>query len=171
MPSPTAPPPAHPAPRRLVLHGEPQMLAFGRALGRALRPGMFIALSGELGSGKTTLTRGMLAGLGHAGTVRSPTYSLVEPYSFSKLDFYHFDLFRFEDELEWLDSGFRDHFNPRSVCVVEWPERAPHLLPQPDLQIRIAASGGGRELQIDAFTETGQRCLDNLQYRAEDPAG
>ena len=147
----------------LHLPDEAATLAFGRSLAAALMPGMFIALSGSLGSGKTTLTRGMLAGLGHSGPVPSPTYMLLEPYSFSRIDFYHFDLFRFTDELEWHESGFSDYFNATSVCVVEWPERASHLLPQADLEIRLALAGDGRDLRIDAHTDTGRKCLEQLR--------
>src|SRR5579871_2257249 len=149
----------------LHLADEAATLRFGRALAEAVEPGLFIALSGALGSGKTTLTRGVLAGLGHRGTVPSPTYTLLEPYIFSKLDLYHFDLFRFRDEHEWHDSGFSDYFNPRSVCVVEWAENAQHLLPQADLDVRLAVAGQGRDLHIEAHTATGERCLERLRQR------
>jgi tRNA threonylcarbamoyladenosine biosynthesis protein TsaE len=153
----------------LHLEDEAATLRLGGRLAGALSPGMYIALSGDLGTGKTTLVRGMLAGLGHEGPVRSPTYTLLEPYLFSKLDFYHFDLFRFKDELEWHDSGFRDYFNADSVCVVEWPEKAAYLLPRPDLEIQIAVYQRGRDLLINALTETGRRCIEQLQDKATTP--
>ena len=103
-----------------------------------------IYLSGELGSGKTTLVRGLLRALGYEGRVKSPTYTLVELYSVSRLNLYHFDFYRFKNRAEWLSSGFRDYFNPESVCVVEWPERAGDLLPPADLGIRLEISGLGR---------------------------
>jgi tRNA threonylcarbamoyladenosine biosynthesis protein TsaE len=153
----------------LHLEDEAATRRLGRRLAKALSPGMFVALSGELGTGKTTLVRGILAGLGHEGPVRSPTYTLLEPYTLSSLDFYHFDLFRFRDELEWHDSGFRDYFNDSSICVVEWPEKAPHLLPQADLRIQLAVSQRGRDVLIYALTETGRRCTEQLQDREASP--
>ena len=140
----------------------------GRALGAALEPGLVLFLFGDLGAGKTTLARGLLAGLGHSGRVKSPTYTLLEPYAFSRLDLYHFDLYRFRDEQEWHDAGFREHFNPHSVCVVEWPEKALHLLPDPDLELRLAVTAGpeqpGRALAINARTVRGTQCLDRMRH-------
>ena len=100
----------------------------GAALAAGLEPGLTIYMSGELGAGKTTLARGILRGLGHAGRVKSPSFALVEPYTFSKLYLYHFDFYRFTDPRELGDAGFRDYFNPDSVCLVEWPENAAGML-------------------------------------------
>ena len=107
-------------------------------------------LSGDLGSGKTTLVRGLLRALGHAGPVKSPSYTLVEPYTLSSINFYHFDFYRFRSESEWLSSGFQDYFNAGAVCLVEWPERAGKLLAQPDLQVRIEFSGEARTATLEA---------------------
>lgn len=148
--------------RSAFLPDEAATLAFGSRLAHALEPGLFVALSGNLGSGKTTLARGILRGLGYQGRVKSPTYTLVELYSLSKLDLYHFDFYRFNESQEWLDAGFRDYFEPRSVCVVEWPERAQGLLPTPDLKIALSEEAGGRRVNIAAETEHGKRCLDRL---------
>jgi tRNA threonylcarbamoyladenosine biosynthesis protein TsaE len=123
---------------------------------------MFLALSGNLGSGKTTLTRGVLRGLGFEGKVKSPTYTLVELYNLSRLDLYHFDLYRFNEPQEWLDAGFGDYFEARNLCLVEWPERAGELLPVPDLEISLSMEGDGRRIRIAAETEHGKRCLDRL---------
>jgi tRNA threonylcarbamoyladenosine biosynthesis protein TsaE len=127
-----------------------------------------IYLHGDLGAGKTTLTRGMLAALGHHGRVKSPSYTLLEPYTFSRLDFYHFDLYRFRDEQEWHDAGFREHFNERSVCVVEWPEKAAQLLPPPDLDITLDVEQrlghSGRAFSIEARSERGTACLDRIHH-------
>lgn len=148
--------------REALLPDEAVTLALGAQLAQVLEPGMFVALSGNLGSGKTTLTRGILRGLGHAGKVKSPTYTLVELYNLSRLDLYHFDFYRFKDQQEWLDAGFGDHFDARNLCVVEWPERAGDLLPVPDLKITLHMEGDGRRIRIAAETEHGKRCLDRL---------
>jgi tRNA threonylcarbamoyladenosine biosynthesis protein TsaE len=150
--------------RSLLLPDEAATLALGHQLAQVLEPGMFVALSGNLGSGKTTLTRGVLRGLGFAGKVKSPTYTLVELYNLSRLDLYHFDLYRFNHAQEWLDAGFGDYFEPRHLCLVEWPERASGLLPVPDLEISLNVEGDGRRIRIAAETEHGRRCLDRLPF-------
>jgi tRNA threonylcarbamoyladenosine biosynthesis protein TsaE len=148
--------------RSAFLPDEAATLAFGARLAQMLEAGLFVALSGNLGSGKTTLTRGILRGFGYAGKVKSPTYTLVELYNLSRLDLYHFDFYRFSDPQEWLDAGFADHFEPRNLCLVEWPECAGDLLPVPDLKISLNVEGDGRRIRIVAETEHGKRCLDRL---------
>jgi len=148
--------------RSVFLADEAATLALGKQLAPALEAGLFVALSGDLGSGKTTLTRGVLRGLGFEGKVKSPTYTLVELYNLSRLDLYHFDLYRFNDPQEWLDAGFSDYFEAHNLCLVEWPERALRLLPVPDLKISLGMEGDGRRMRIAAGTEHGKRCLDRL---------
>jgi tRNA threonylcarbamoyladenosine biosynthesis protein TsaE len=148
--------------RSLFLPDEAATLALGHRLTHVIEPGLYVALSGNLGSGKTTLARGLLRGLGYEGKVKSPTYTLVELYNLSKLDLYHFDFYRFNDPREWLDAGFREYFGPHNVCLVEWPERAEGLLPAPDLKITLSEDAGGRRARIAAETENGIRCLDRL---------
>jgi tRNA threonylcarbamoyladenosine biosynthesis protein TsaE len=148
----------------LSLQDEAATLALGASLASALSPGLTIGLRGDLGAGKTTLTRGLLRGLGFQGKVKSPTYTLVESYVISGLYLYHFDLYRFVDPEEWDAAGFRDYFNRESVCLVEWPERAAELLPVPDLEIRLAVQGAGREATICANTERGMQCLERLPH-------
>lgn len=131
-------------------------------LATTLTPGLVVWLRGDLGAGKTTLTRGLMRGLGFEGKVKSPTYTLVEPYVISGLYLYHFDLYRFADPEEWDAAGFRDYFNRDSVCLVEWPERASGLLPVPDLEIRLSVLGEGREANISANTELGTKCIERL---------
>ena len=141
------------------LSDEAATLAFGAKLAKVLTPGLAIYLDGELGAGKTTLVRGVLRGLGYAGNVKSPTYTLVELYTVSSLYLYHFDFYRFADPQEWVDAGFREHFNPDTVCFVEWPEKAGVFLPTPDLRIVLSVVDEGRSLQIKAETEAGKKCL------------
>jgi len=146
-------------PKTRFLAAEADTLAFGAALAPHLEGGMVVYLTGELGAGKTTLARGILRGLGHTGRVKSPSYALVEPYTFSRLYLYHFDFYRFMKPREFEEAGFREQFNPDSVCLVEWPEKAAGYVPAADIKIVIKAPGSGRELEIDADTEVGRRCL------------
>jgi tRNA threonylcarbamoyladenosine biosynthesis protein TsaE len=141
---------------------ERDTLAFGSALAACLVPGMVIYLSGELGAGKTTLARGVLRGLGYDGRVKSPSYALVEPYKFSRLYLYHFDFYRFSSPRELGEAGFREHFNPESVSLVEWPENAAGMLPPADIRITLRVASSGRRLEMDATTETGRRCIAQL---------
>ena len=117
--------------------------------------GLVLHLRGELGSGKTTLVRGLLRALGYPGRVKSPTYALVDPYSVLSLNLYHFDFYRFKDRSEWLNSGFREYFNPESLCVVEWPERAGDLLAPPDLEIHLRYEAEGRGAALAAHSAPG----------------
>src|SRR5919197_3196415 len=96
----------------------------GAALAPGVAPGRVLHLSGELGTGKTTLVRGLLRTLGVSGPIKSPTYAWVEPYTISRLDLYHFDFYRFDDGNAWLSSGLADYFRADAACIVEWPERA-----------------------------------------------
>ncbi len=126
--------------------------------------GLQILRYGELGAGKTTLVRAMLRGLGHAGRVKSPTYTLVEPYALARsdgeLEVYHFDLYRFSDPAEWADAGFREYFNSGAICIVEWPQRAGALLGVPDLVFSLDVAGEGRLLTARAYSASGKACLE-----------
>ncbi len=146
----------------LALPDEAATLSLGARLAAVLQPGMSVWLSGDLGAGKTTLARGLLRALHYEGRVKSPTFSLVEVYSFSSFNLYHFDLYRFADPLEWEEAGFREYFNPNALCLVEWPERAAGCLPAPDVEVRLAFSGEGRVAELVGRTEAGRRCLQRL---------
>ena len=147
-------------PLKIALADEAATMALGAALtaNAALLPGTVIYLSGDLGAGKTTLTRGLLRALGFVGRVKSPTYTLVELYVISKLNLYHFDFYRFSDPEEWQEAGFRDLFNPQNMCLVEWPEKAQDLLPLPDLNITLTATPDSRRVAtLKAHTPRGQQ--------------
>lgn len=144
------------------LPDEAATLALGGRLGRALGAGLSIWLQGDLGAGKTTLTRGVLRELGFAGRVKSPTYTLVELYELSRFNLYHFDLYRFTDPDEWEDAGFREYFNAAGVCLVEWPDKAGGRLPQPDLRVRFEIPEAGRSVWIEGLTEAGRACIARL---------
>lgn len=125
-----------------------------------------IFLHGELGAGKTTLTRGILHGLGHVGTVKSPTYTLVEPYELASATVYHFDLYRLLDPEELELMGYRDYFRPDVLTLVEWPVRGEPLLPVPDVEVSLTAvpvAGGlGRDIELHARTPRGAEILSTL---------
>jgi tRNA threonylcarbamoyladenosine biosynthesis protein TsaE len=144
------------------LADENATVALGAALARALEPGLVVHLRGDLGVGKTTLARGVLRELGYRDRVRSPTFTLVEVYEFSRLNFYHFDFYRFSDPAELDEAGFREYFNAQSVCFVEWPEKAAGL-PPPDLDVALRVAGSGRSADVQAHSEVGKRCLAPLE--------
>lgn len=139
------------------------MVAQGAQLAAAVEPGTVVYLEGELGMGKTTLCRGFIQSLGHVAAVKSPTYTLVEPYQLGELKVYHFDLYRLGDpeELEYM--GIRDYFDGESLCLVEWPERGCGVLPPADLVINIEREDSGRRLLIRAGTAEGRAALSRLQ--------
>lgn len=138
--------------------------ALGEALAAGAGPGQALYLRGELGAGKTSLVRGLLRSLGHGGRVKSPTYTLVEPYTLSRLHLYHFDFYRLKNRSEWLNTGFREYFNAQSMCVVEWPERAEDLLPLPDLEVRLEFAGEARRATIESRTPSGEAWLSSLRF-------
>ncbi|MGM3273647.1 tRNA (adenosine(37)-N6)-threonylcarbamoyltransferase complex ATPase subunit type 1 TsaE [Ralstonia sp. 24A2] len=169
------------AERTVPLADEAATSAFGAALAQAVlalgpRP-VQVQLSGDLGAGKTTLSRAILRGLGHTGRVRSPTYTLVEPYDVAGTTgtqkVYHFDLYRFADPEEWTDAGFRDCFAEPALCLVEWPEKAQALLGTPDLHIALAVDvvhetyddgveHAPRLAHLSVRTQTGLQLLQSL---------
>lgn len=148
------------------LPDETRTEALGAALARALSPGLTIYLHGELGAGKTHLTRALLQAAGHTGRVKSPTYTLVEPYEISlhmqPQTAMHFDLYRLSGAEEFIDAGFREYFDGHHLCIVEWPERAEGVLPKADIDIFLAVKGEGRAVELRANSEPGVTCINHL---------
>jgi tRNA threonylcarbamoyladenosine biosynthesis protein TsaE len=145
------------------LDDEEATMALGRDLACGIAPGLQLHLHGDLGAGKTTLVRGLLRALGFEGRVKSPTFTLVEPYELSKLSLYHFDFYRFETPEELRSAGLLEFFGTSAVCIVEWPEKAQAHLPAPDLEIWLRATDdGGRAARLIADTERGERWLNAL---------
>lgn len=138
------------------------MEALGARLAPALADGTVVFLRGELGAGKTTLVRGILRALGHAGAVKSPTYTLVEPYRLAGRAIHHFDLYRLNDpeELEFL--GLRDYLSGSGICLIEWPERGAGVLAEADLEIAIERSPDGRVVRMRAHTPRGTAVLHEM---------
>ncbi|GGD00454.1 tRNA (N6-adenosine(37)-N6)-threonylcarbamoyltransferase complex ATPase TsaE [Halopseudomonas salina] len=141
------------------------MEAAGAAIGRAMQARGVIYLQGDLGAGKTTLSRGLIRAQGHSGAVKSPTFTLVEPYELNGSAIYHFDLYRLLDpeELEFL--GVRDYFSADSLCLVEWPDKGRGVLPSPDMTITISTTQTGRRLEIEGHSEHGQSACQQLQIQ------
>lgn len=135
---------------------------YGAALARVAPPACVIYLEGELGAGKTTLVRGFLRGLGYRGLVKSPTYTLVEPYDLKRRRCYHFDLYRLAHGLELEYIGIRDLLEEEAILLVEWPERGAGELPEPDLRIIIHYRETGRSIELLAETTVGRELLERF---------
>ncbi|WP_413700050.1 tRNA (adenosine(37)-N6)-threonylcarbamoyltransferase complex ATPase subunit type 1 TsaE [Psychromonas sp. KJ10-10] len=145
-----------------TLSNAEQTVAFGTRLSVACEKAICIYLHGDLGAGKTTLTRGFIQGLGHQGNVKSPTYTLVEPYELDKWNVYHFDLYRLGDPEELEFMGIRDYFSDSSHCLVEWPERGEGVLPLADIDLMLRYDGKQRVIELQANTEIGKQVIQKL---------
>ena len=146
----------------MIVRDENEMRGFGASLIAACEHGGVITLSGELGTGKTTLVRGALEAEAVVGGVRSPTYTLIEYYPLSRFAVAHFDLYRLADpeELEYL--GFRDYLNQQTLCLIEWPERARGYLHAIDLEIKLEYVAQGRRVELAAGTAWGQQLVSRV---------
>ena len=145
------------------VYGAEGMESLGASFSMAFRNGGVVYLEGDLGMGKTTMVRGMLRGLGYLGPVKSPTYTIVEPYEMNQLDVFHFDLYRLVDpeELEFI--GIRDYFAQNSLCLVEWARMGMGFLPQADIVIAFKLIRQGRNVSIAATTEKGSTIIKYIQ--------
>lgn len=140
----------------LYVADEQAMTQLGARIARTTAGHGLIFLEGDLGAGKTTLSRGIIRGLGHVGAVKSPTFTLVESYEIGDIRAFHFDLYRLVDpeELEFL--GIRDYFEDDALCLIEWPQKGAGFLPKPDLTITIGAQNGGRSLILTPQGSRGE---------------
>ena len=140
-------------------------VTMGNRVADIIEQGAVIYLHGDLGAGKTTFTRGVVQGFGHTGKVKSPTYTLVEPYELERANVYHFDLYRLGDpeELEYM--GIRDYFSTDAICVVEWPEKGGEFIPVPDLDITLSYVGNERKIVINSASERGITIVEKLNNK------
>ncbi|MGM0544238.1 MAG: tRNA (adenosine(37)-N6)-threonylcarbamoyltransferase complex ATPase subunit type 1 TsaE [Pseudomonadota bacterium] len=150
---------------QVQLDNEQAQVAFGEALGNVLQGRGRVYLEGDLGAGKTTLTRGVLRAYGYQGAVKSPTYTLVEPYELPGQRLYHLDLYRLSDpeELEFI--GGREVLADDALCLIEWPGRGEGWLPAPDIRLQLDVVGPGRRARLSAGSDFGHGVLATLKNR------
>ncbi len=144
-------------------YNEAETLFFAKKLAHALSFPCFMTLSGQLGAGKTTLSRGILQSLGHQGNVKSPTFTIVEPYQINTLNIYHFDLYRIHDIEELELMGVRDYFKEKTLILMEWPEKAAEILPEADINCNILIQGAARKFELTANTTIGIAIIQRIK--------
>ena len=149
-----------PVVQKCFLADESQQIALAQKIAKHLKSSFVLLLKGDLGAGKTTFARGFIQASGFDGVVKSPTYTLVEPYPINHERMcYHFDLYRLADPEELEFTGARDYFNDNDVCLVEWPEKAEGFLPPADWVCEFSHHNEGRDLIISALTEKGKSLM------------
>lgn len=147
----------------LYLHNVSSTTSLGKKLASILTPGLIIYLHGDVGSGKTLLTRALLHAAGHTGIVKSPTYNLIETYLIKLtkkiVQVIHFDLYRINKSQEFFEAGLQEYINPNNICIIEWPENCKNILPMPDINISFLIQKQGRNASLQALSEKGHQCL------------
>ena len=143
----------------IPLKNETETTAIGAKVASCLQGGEVIYLKGELGTGKTTFVRGALHKLGFTGNVKSPTYTIVEPYTIDNHVVYHFDLYRLNDPEELESLGIRDYCDGQSICFFEWPEKGKNLTPNADISLLLSYTEEGRNAELTAISEIGKSIL------------
>lgn len=146
----------------LYLHDEAATLQLGRRLAQLIGAVGLIYICGDLGAGKTTFARGFMQGMGYCGRVKSPTYTLIEPYQVAERRVYHCDFYRIGQPQELHFIGIQEYINDQAICLIEWPERGAGVLPQPDLWLRLRVNDQGRQAVLESGSQRGTTWLEQL---------
>ena len=143
----------------LHIASEKETEQIGEAIGRAAEPGTVVALIGDLGTGKTTLTKSIARGLGVTEIVTSPTFNIIREYKSGRIPLYHFDVYRIGDPDEMFELGYEEYFYGDGICVVEWADIIEELLPEDAVIIRIERGADEEEREYRIESEDGKLCI------------